>query len=73
MDVNKAKALHVDELMAVQGVVGVAVGREGGEDVILLLVESLTGMDTPVKLGAPPRLEGFRVIVREVGRLDAQS
>jgi hypothetical protein len=73
MDVNEAKAAHVNELMQTPGVVGVAVGKQGTADVILVLVESITPEnDTPEKLGVPPVLEGYRVVITEAGRIEAQ-
>jgi hypothetical protein len=74
LDVDQAKTAHTNELMQAPGVVGVAVGREGAADVILLLVETLTpDNDTPEKLGLPPVLDGYPLVIREVGRLEAHN
>jgi hypothetical protein len=74
MDVNEAKAAHEDELFAAPGVIGVAVGTEGGEDAIVVLVDEMKpDSDTPEKLGLPARLEGFPVVLREVGMVTAQE
>jgi len=74
VDVNQAKAEHEEELLSVPGVVGVGVGQEQGEDVVVVLVQKLVlGRNTPVALGLPARLEGYRLVLREVGRIEAQQ
>jgi hypothetical protein len=72
VDIESVQSAHEEELMAAPGVVGVAVGRHADADVILVLVESLTSdNDTPEKLGVPRVLDGFPVVVSEVGRISA--
>lgn len=74
MDVHEAKAAHVNELMQRPSVVGVAVGKQGTADAILVLVESVTPEnDAPEKLGLPSVLEGYPVVITEAGRIEAQG
>jgi hypothetical protein len=73
MDIYAVQAEHQDELMKSPEVVGVAIGKQDEADAILVLVETLTPTNnTAEKLGIPPVLGGFPVVVREVGRLTAQ-
>ncbi len=74
MDIQDVKAAYVSQLMQRPGVVGVAVGKQGTSDAILVLVESATPeSDTPEKLGLPKVLEGYPVVVVEAGRIEAQG
>jgi hypothetical protein len=73
MDVHQAKAANQDRLMAAPGVVGVGVGRVRDSDAILVFVAVLTADNsTPGGLGVPEQLEGFPVVVREIGHITAQ-
>jgi len=72
MDVNSeviTKALEVknkylDLLLSIEGVVGVALGLDNSDVVIVVNVEESTD---EVLSQIPESLDGFRVIVQEVG------
>jgi hypothetical protein len=73
MEIDEALAEHEEELLAAPGVVGVGIGQERGEDALVLLVERLVpGRDTLTALGLPSRLEGYLLVLREAGTIEAQ-
>jgi hypothetical protein len=70
-DINRVMESHVDSLMAIPGVVGVAIGAlDDGSPCIRVLVVR----DTPeLRRLIPEKLEGFPVVIDETGRIRALS
>jgi hypothetical protein len=69
-DIRAVLARHAGELMAVRGVVGVAVGERGGEPCLHVLVERST---SEVEDRVPSSIEGFTVEIRETGELRSKD
>jgi len=68
-DIRAVLERHRAELLAVDGVVGVGVGEEDGEQVLKVLVnERLPEHAEKI----PPVLEDFRVVIVETGSFHAQ-
>lgn len=69
MDIEETLRKHRDELMQRPGVVGVGIGDDPqGGRVILVMV---TRLDSPSVGQLPEFLEGYRVVVQEVGDVSA--
>lgn len=70
-DIKVVMEAHVDELMAIAGVVGVAIGalEDGSPCITVLLAE-----DTPELRGKiPSELEGYPVVINVTGEIKALS
>ena len=68
-DINVVMKAHTDELMAVEGVVGVAIGQtDAGVPCILVLVVKKTDSLTR---HIAQNLEGHPVVIRETGEIKA--
>jgi hypothetical protein len=68
-DVKRVMDAHVDELMAIPGVVGVAIGAlEDGKPCILVLVVQKTAEHSKL---IPRDIEGYRVKIEESGEIRA--
>lgn len=66
-DINLVMESHVDELMAVPGVVGVYVGMlDDGKDCIVVMVVTLT---PELQRKIPTSLEGYAVKLEETGEI----
>lgn len=66
-DIKKVMDDHVDELMSVPGVVGVAIGRlEDGNPCLQILV---VRAGDELKKKIPEQLEGFPVVIEETGTI----
>lgn len=59
---------HQHEIMSIPGVVGVGIGAENGNQVLKVLVKQKT---PELMQQVPTELEGFKVIVEEVGEVKA--
>lgn len=70
INISAVKAHHEKKLMKISGVIGVGIGKENEEEVIVILTDSL-----PAKSAKkiPKDLKGYKVILRETGRIDAQT
>lgn len=68
MDIEETLRKHRDELMRRPGVVGVGIGDDPQGRVILVMV---TRLDSPAVGQLPEFLEGYRVVVQEVGDVSA--
>ncbi len=66
--IEEVLATHTPELMAVPGVVGTGQGEEKGRPVIVVLVERASPQ---LRRRLPVELEGYRIIVRETGKVRA--
>lgn len=65
--IQKAMEAHVDELMAIPGVVGVAIGAlKGGRPCILVLVVKKTAENRSL---IPVEIEGYPVKIEESGEI----
>lgn len=62
--IDEVLAAHTDSLMAIPGVVGMAVGLCDGERCIKVL---LADSNPATKRKIPGRLEGYRVVVEVTG------
>jgi len=68
-DIKRVMDAHVDELMAIPGVVGVAIGAlEDGKPCILVLVAKKTSEN---RATIPPEIEGYPVKIEETGEIRA--
>ncbi len=63
-EIKTVKAKHEKKLMKISGVIGLGIGKEGDEDVIVVLASSATK-------NIPKKLEGYKVVVRETGAVKA--
>lgn len=68
-NIAAVQADHEAELMALPGVVGVAVGESEGKPCLLVYVEQLT---PELKAKLPADLEGYKVEIEESGPIFAQ-
>ncbi len=59
---------HTEEWMSIPGVIGTAIGLEGNEKVIKVLVVSL---NDEIKNRVPDAVEGYRVVIEETGEMKA--
>jgi len=64
------KAKYDKKLMKIPGVVGVGIGKEKDEEVIVVLTDSLSVKSAKQ---IPKDLKGYKVILRETGRIHAQG
>ncbi len=64
IEINEIKRRHAEELMAIEGVVGVGIGMDGDEELIVVNIRS---MDDEVISKIPESIEGVRVKVEIVG------
>ena len=66
--INRVLTAHADELMAIRGVVGVAVGllHDGQTPCLRVLVEALT---PELQAHIPRTLDGHPVVVEETGTI----
>ena len=55
-------------LMAIEGVAGTGEGREGADTVLVVFVVRKT---SELAAGIPSELDGWRVVIREVGKVTA--
>ncbi|MDZ7314926.1 MAG: hypothetical protein ONB24_02260 [candidate division KSB1 bacterium] len=68
MTINEVVAKHRDFFMKIPGITGIGVGREGEKEVIVVLViESRRQLLRRI----PGELEGFPVVIRESGAIEA--
>ncbi|MDZ7369903.1 MAG: hypothetical protein ONB12_01885 [candidate division KSB1 bacterium] len=68
MTINEVVAKHRDFFMRIPGITGIGVGREGEKEVIVVLViKSCRKLLRRI----PEELEGFPVVVRESGAVQA--
>ncbi len=63
-NIRDVKAKHEKKLIKIPGVIGVGIGREGEEDVIVVLASSACKK-------IPKELDGYKVVVRETGPIKA--
>ena len=69
MTIEEAKAMHVDELMAIPGVVSVGIGLdEDGHRAILIGLDRPRAEDDVL----PDSLEGHPVVVQVIGEIRAR-
>jgi hypothetical protein len=68
-DIKQVMEAHVDELMAIPGVVGVAIGAldDGKPCIRVLVVED----NSEIRSKIPAELEGYPVVIDETGELRA--
>jgi hypothetical protein len=59
---------NTDKLMRIAGVVGTGEGRQDGKPVIVVMVDRLTSQ---LASAIPSTLEGYAVVIREVGKIEA--
>ncbi len=64
IEINEIKRRHAEELMSIDGVVGVGIGMDGDEELIVVNIRS---MDDEVISKIPESIEGVRVKVEIVG------
>lgn len=69
-DIRAVLARHARELLAVRGVVGVAVGERDGEPRLHVMVERST---SEIEEWVPTSIEGFTVEIRESGELRSKD
>jgi hypothetical protein len=62
--IEEVLAAHTDALLALPGVVGTAIGSHAGEPCITVL---LAEAQRETERRIPPRLGGYRVVVRVTG------
>lgn len=62
MSIDEALAAHTDALLALPGVVGIAIGLRAGERCIKVLLA-----DAAAGARVPQRLEGYRVVTEVTG------
>jgi hypothetical protein len=68
-DVKRVMEAHTAELMAIPGVVGVAIGAlPDGKPSIQVLVEKNT---REIRNRIPREIEGYRVVIEETGKIKA--
>jgi hypothetical protein len=67
-DIDAVLARRTPALMAIPGVVGTGEGREGTQPVIVVFV---AGKSAAIRESVPRELEGWRVVLREVGDVSA--
>jgi len=61
---------HTDELMAIPGVVAVAVGESGGKPCLRVFIED----DSSVLLrDIPDHIEGYNVLITESGKFQSRE
>ncbi len=69
-DIKQVKARHEQALMAIPGVVSIGIGLDtNGEQAIVVGLQKL---ESEHSHQLPDELEGFAVIVRQVGSVEAQ-
>ena len=68
-DIDAVRERYTDQLMELPQVVGVGVGRVGGESVLEVLVDSSAAAAEPI----PQEIEGVPVHVRDIGTPTAQG
>ena len=70
-DAIRTMDAHVKELMAIPGVVGVAVGAlDDGTPCILVLVSKI---DAGIRKNVPPKIEGYPVKIEVTGEIRPMS
>ena len=69
-NISAVKTKYEKKLMKISGVVGVGIGKEDDEEVIVVLTDSLSAKAAKK---IPRDLKGCKVMVRETGRIDAQT
>lgn len=67
-DIQATKKKHEPKFMKIDGVVGVGIGEENGEQVIVVLTNQLSAKAAKK---IPDKLDGFKVVSRESGAIDA--
>jgi len=68
--INEVKTKHEAQLLAVDGVVSVGIGRDAdGQAIIVIGIES---SNTLKQAGLPTELEGYRVKTQVIGPVKAQ-
>ncbi|RMF56370.1 MAG: hypothetical protein D6743_20370 [Calditrichaeota bacterium] len=68
LSITEVQKKHEQDLMALDGVVGVGIGEDNGEAVILVMVEKKTA---ELEKRIPKTLEGYRVVLYESGQIRA--
>jgi hypothetical protein len=67
-DIHTIKRNYEKKLMKISGVVGVGIGKEDDEEVIVVLTAQLS---PKAAKKIPDQLDGFKIAIRESGAINA--
>jgi len=71
--VLKVKKTHEPRLMSKPNVVGVGVGKSGGDFVLVVLVTTISSHALSSEEDIPDEIEGVKVEIRQIGQPGAQQ
>jgi hypothetical protein len=67
-DIKSVKARYTMSLMEIKGVVGVGIGKEREEEIIVVMVKKRT---RSIEKKIPPEIEGYKISILITGEIKA--